>query len=62
IVGRVTSGNRGHRVRRSIAFAYLPADQADLGRRVEVEVFGEWIGAEVVKDPVYDPEGLRIRA
>ena len=62
IVGRVTSGNQGHRVRRSIAFAYLPADRADLGRRVEVEVFGDWIGAEVVRDPVYDPHGLRIRA
>jgi glycine cleavage system aminomethyltransferase T len=62
IVGRVTSGNQGYRVGRSIAFAYLPAERADLGRRVEVEVFGDWIGAEVVKDPVYDPEGTRIRA
>jgi len=25
-------------------------------------VFGEWTGAEVVRDPVYDPEGARIRA
>jgi glycine cleavage system aminomethyltransferase T len=40
----------------------VPADRADLGRRVDVEVFGRWIGAEVVKDPVYDPEGARIRA
>ena len=61
IVGRVTSGGHGFRVDRSIAFAYLPADHADLGRAVEVEVFGEWIGAEVVRDPVYDPEGLRVR-
>ena len=45
----------------SIAFAYLPADRADIGRPVEVEVFGEWIGAEVVKDPLYDPDGQRIR-
>ena len=62
IVGRVTSGNQGFRVGRAIAFAYLPADRADLGRRVDVEVFGEWIGAEVVKDSVYDPAGARIRA
>ena len=62
IVGRVTSGNQGYRVGRAIAFAYLPADRAAIGRRVDVEVFGEWIGAEVVKDPVYDPEGARIRA
>jgi len=62
IVGRVTSGNQGYRVERSIAFAYLPSDRADFGRRVDVEVFGQWIGAEVVKDPLYDPEGARIRA
>lgn len=62
IVGRVTSGNQGYRVQRAIAFAYLPTDQADLGRRVDVEVFGQWVGAEVVKDPIYDPAGTRIRA
>lgn len=62
IVGRVTSGNQGYRVQRAIAFAYLPTDRADLGRRVDVEVFGQWVGAEVVKDPIYDPDGTRIRA
>jgi len=61
IVGRVTSGNQGFRVQHALAFAYLPTDRADLGRRVEVEVFGQWIGAEIVRDPVYDPEGSRIR-
>ena len=62
VVGRVTSGNQGYRVERAIAFAYLPARQAALGQRVEVEVFGEWIGAVVVPDAVYDPKGTRIRA
>jgi glycine cleavage system aminomethyltransferase T/glycine/D-amino acid oxidase-like deaminating enzyme len=62
IVGRVTSGNQGYRVGAAIAFAYLPSDRAELGRRVEVEVFGDWIGAEVVRDPVYDPAGARIRS
>ena len=62
VVGRVTSGNQGYRVERAIAFAYLPARQAALGQRVEVEVFGEWIGAEVVRDSIYDPKGTRIRA
>jgi 4-methylaminobutanoate oxidase (formaldehyde-forming) len=62
IVGRVTSGNQGYRVGKAIAFAYLPADRAALGTCVEIEVFGDWIGAEIVKDPVYDPTGSRIRA
>ena len=62
IVGRVTSGNQGYRVGLAIAFAYLPSDQAALGRRVEIEVFGEWIGAEVVRDSIYDAKGARVRA
>jgi 4-methylaminobutanoate oxidase (formaldehyde-forming) len=62
IVGRVTSGGYGFAVERSIAYAYLPPDQAVIGTRGEVEVFGEWIGFEIVREPLWDPEGERIRA
>ena len=61
VVGRVTSGGYGFAVERSIAYAYLPPDQAGIGTRGEVEVFGEWIGFEVMREPLYDPEGARIR-
>ena len=30
--------------------------------RGEIEVFGEWIGAEVAREPLYDPAGERIRS
>ncbi|HJW22815.1 MAG TPA: FAD-dependent oxidoreductase, partial [Candidatus Limnocylindrales bacterium] len=62
IVGRVTSGGYGYAVERSIAYAYLPPDGAAIGARGEVEVFGEWIGFEVVREPLWDPDGARIRA
>jgi glycine cleavage system aminomethyltransferase T/glycine/D-amino acid oxidase-like deaminating enzyme len=62
IVGRVTSGGYGFAVERSIAYAYLPPDQAAIGTRGDVEVFGEWVGFEVVREPLYDPTGERIRA
>ena len=62
IVGRVTSGGYGFAVERSIAYAYLPPDRAAIGTRGEVEVFGEWVGFEVAREPVYDPGGERIRA
>ena len=62
IVGRVTSGGYGFAVERSIAYAYLPPDRAAIGTRGEVEVFGEWIGFEVMREPLYDPAGERIRA
>jgi 4-methylaminobutanoate oxidase (formaldehyde-forming) len=61
IVGRVTSGGYGYSVERSIAYAYLPPD-APIGTRGEIDVFGEWIGFEAVREPLYDPSGERIRA
>jgi 4-methylaminobutanoate oxidase (formaldehyde-forming) len=62
VVGRVTSGGYGFAVERSIAYAYLPPDRAAIGTRGEVEVFGEWIGFEVMREPLYDPTGSRIRS
>jgi glycine cleavage system aminomethyltransferase T/glycine/D-amino acid oxidase-like deaminating enzyme len=62
IVGRVTSGGYGFAVQRSIAYAYLPTEDAAFGTRGDVEVFGDWIGFEVAREPLYDPEGTRIRA
>ncbi|MGH2463547.1 MAG: GcvT family protein [Candidatus Limnocylindria bacterium] len=62
VVGRVTSGGYGFTVGASIAYGYLPAAQAEVGARAEVEVFGEWIGCTVSAEPLYDPEGLRIKS
>ena len=62
LCGRVTSGGYGSRVRRSIALAYVPAGHATVGTPAEIEVFGEWVRAEVVDGALYDPAGERIRA
>jgi glycine cleavage system aminomethyltransferase T/glycine/D-amino acid oxidase-like deaminating enzyme len=62
IVGRATSGGYGFAVEKSIAYAYLPPDQAAIGTRGDVEVFGEWIGFEIAREPLWDPEGERIRS
>jgi 4-methylaminobutanoate oxidase (formaldehyde-forming) len=62
IVGRVTSGGFGYAVGASIALAYVPAAHAGIGTRLAVDIFGDWIDAEVRAEPLYDPEGARIRA
>ncbi|MFI5227217.1 MAG: FAD-dependent oxidoreductase, partial [Candidatus Limnocylindrales bacterium] len=62
IVGRVTSGGYGFAVERSIAYAYLPPERAAIGTKGDVEVFGRWVGFEVVAEPLYDPTGARIRS
>jgi 4-methylaminobutanoate oxidase (formaldehyde-forming) len=62
LAGRVTSGGYGYTVERSIAYAYLPAARAEPGTPVEVEIFGEWVGGEVAAEPLYDPDGVRLRS
>ena len=61
-VGRVTSGGYGYTVCRSIAYAYLPASEVEPGRRVEVGVFGRFVGAEVVSEPLFDSKNTRVRS
>ncbi len=62
IVGRVTSGGYGYTVERSIAYAYLPAGDAEVGTPVEVEIFGAFVSGEVAAEPLYDPAGSRVRS
>jgi len=62
IIGWVAAGGYGYSVAKSIAYAYLPVEFTPIGTRLEVELFGERIGAEVVKEPLWDPKGERIKA
>jgi glycine cleavage system T protein len=62
VVGRVTSGGYGYAVRASIALAYVPLAFAEPGTRLEVDIFGDWVTAEVRPEPLYDPNGERVRA
>jgi 4-methylaminobutanoate oxidase (formaldehyde-forming) len=62
IVGRVTSGGYGYAVGASIAYAYVPVEHAVPGTRMAVDIFGEWVPAEVRVEPLYDPKGERVRA
>ena len=61
VAGRVTSGGYGYTVASSIAYAYLPAEHAEPGTEVAVEIFGEWVDGEVAREPLLDPDGERIR-
>jgi dimethylglycine dehydrogenase len=60
-VGLVTSGGYGYRLNRSIALAYVQAELAVPGTRLEVEVLGERRPAVVGREPLYDPENSRLR-
>ena len=61
LVGYLRAANPGHAVGRTIGLAYLPGEAAEPGNRLEVEILGQRRPAEVVRVPLYDPEGGRMR-
>ena len=60
-VGRVTTGGYGFAVGSSIAWAWVGAAHSTPGTRLEIDIFGRQVGAEVRAEPLYDPKGERIR-
>jgi glycine cleavage system T protein len=62
IISWVVSGGYGYSVNKSIAYAYLPIEYAKVGTHLQVDVFGERVGAVVEKEPLWDAKGERIKA
>jgi len=63
VIGWVTSGGYGHFVERSLAQGYVPRALADDTRKgaFEVEILGERRAATITAEPLFDPQGLRMR-
>ena len=61
-LGFVTSADYGYSVGRGIAYAYLPVEYSEPGTRVDILYFNKRYAARVVEEPLYDPEGARMRA
>ena len=62
IIGWVASGGYGYSVGMSLVYAYLPTEYAKPGTELSIEFFGTQVAAEVVKSPLWDPKGERIKA
>ena len=63
VVGWVTSGGYAHYVRQSMAQGYVPAALADddSAGLFEIEILGRRQPARIVKEPLFDPAGERMR-
>ena len=63
-VGWATSGGYGHCVDRSLAQGYVPrALAADTAHGAfEIEILGERCAATITPEPLFDPQGARMRA
>jgi len=62
VVGYTTSGGYGHCIGKSIALGYIRTDLATAGTKVQINVLGKMRNAEIVSEPIYDPENKKLRA
>ncbi|HTL22275.1 MAG TPA: FAD-dependent oxidoreductase [Steroidobacteraceae bacterium] len=60
-VGYVTSGAYGHCIGKSLAAGYVPSALAQDGTRFEIDILGDLRPATAHLQPLYDPQGLRLR-
>jgi glycine cleavage system aminomethyltransferase T len=61
----VTSAGAGPSVGRHLLMAYLPPEQAEVGRELAVEYMGDRYPVTVAvagSTPIFDPENTRIRS
>ncbi len=63
VVGAATSGGYGHFVDRSLAQGYVPKALAgDIrAHAFEIEILGERRPATIIREPLFDPQGARMR-
>jgi dimethylglycine dehydrogenase len=62
VVGWVTSGAYGHRVKQSLALGYVPEALASAVSGFEIEIIGARYGAQPLAEPPYDADGSRMRS
>jgi aminomethyltransferase len=52
-LGYVTSGSPAPFLKKNIALAYVPPENAEIGSKLKVEIRGQGVLAEVVPTPFY---------
>ncbi len=60
-IGYVTSGGFAHYVNKSIAFSYLDKNILNSDKKIQVEINGNFFNCLIIKEPLYDPSGKKMR-
>jgi dimethylglycine dehydrogenase len=61
-IGYITSGGYAHHMGKSMAMAYVETEYATPGTVLDVEILGEFYPIRVLGEPLYDPEGRKMRS
>jgi dimethylglycine dehydrogenase len=61
VVGMVTSGGYAHFADKSVAIGFVPVGMIAPGAAFEIEILGEFCPATLIDEPLFDPNGERMR-
>jgi 4-methylaminobutanoate oxidase (formaldehyde-forming) len=62
IIARMKSGGQGYTLGKAIGYSYLPIGYSKPGTALDVEFFGRWQKGTVMEEPLFDPDGSRIKS
>ena len=61
-IGYVTSGGFAHYVNKSIAFSYVNKNEIQSDKGIQIEINGDLFNCSIIKEPLYDPSGQKMRS
>jgi len=61
-IGYITSGGFAHHVKKSVAYSYLNEKILKTNEKFQVEINGNFYNSTIIKEPLYDPRGTKMRS
>jgi len=61
VIGWITSGGYAHWAQKSVAMGYVPREIASADDGFEIEIIGKRYPARPQRQPLFDPDGARMR-
>ena len=61
-IGYITSGGFAHFVNKSVAFSYINQNEIKSDKGIQVEINGDFFNCSIIKEPLYDPTGQKMRS
>jgi len=61
-IGYITSGGFAHYVKKSVAYSYLDEEILKTNEKFQVEINGNFYNSTIIKEPLYDPRGTKMRS
>ncbi len=61
-IGYITSGGFAHHVKKSVAYSYLDKEILITNEKFQVEINGNFYNSTIIKEPLYDPRGTKMRS